>query len=272
MTNYFAKNLVVRHSITALVAAGLNFSAVAFSADAEADAEAPAKTTAAPAKPKPATPPKAEKPAAKEDAAAKEDPAATDQADTEQGDATATKETKEPAKPVTPRSQTSKNLEKRLSLGTSVGWAVVRPAKGAWIGLGASDISLQWRMSQKEDGKLFITGRYAPFAGVWTVNKRDYDTTLHGIYAGAELQVPTNMMRAATLKAGVELGYMLVYAKAQDKAAPSGDVKGGKVNLTAGGGADWGILSNKVKVGPFARVQVGGFSIFNVGGSARFVF
>jgi hypothetical protein len=127
-------------------------------------------------------------------------------------------------------------------------------------------------MSQKEDGKLFITGRYAPFAGVWTVNRRDYDTTLHGFYAGAEYQAPTSMMGAATLKAGMELGYMLVYAKAQDKAAPSGDVKGGKANLTAGGGADWSILSNKVKVGPFARVHVGGFSIFNVGGSARFVF
>jgi hypothetical protein len=261
MTNYFAKNLVIKQTITALVAAGLNFSAAALSADDEADTEKPsAKTTTAPAKPKPATPPKAEKPAAKEPV------------DTEQGDTAATKETKEPAKPVAQKSQTSKNLDNRLSLGTSVGWAAIKPAKGTWIGLGASDINLQWRMSQKDDGKLFITGRYAPFAGVWTVNRRDYDTTLHGFYAGAEFQAPTSMLGGVTLKGGVEVGYMLVYAKAQDKAAPSGDVKGGKASLTAGGGADWSILSNKVKVGPFARAHVGGFSIFNFGGSARFVF
>ena len=202
-------------------------------------------------------PQKAETPAPAEDD--------TEESDTEKpADAAAKPATKQVVK-----SAASKSLENRLSLGTSLGWGIVKPAKGTWNGLGTSDLSLRWRTSRKEGGKLFITGRYAPFAGVWTVDKRDYDTTLHGIYGGAEFQSPVGN---ATLKAGVELGYMMVYAKAQDKAEAASDVKGGKVNMTAGGGADWSILSNKVKIGPFARVHVAGFSIINVGGSAQFVF
>jgi hypothetical protein len=70
----------------------------------------------------------------------------------------------------------------------------------------------------------------------------------------------------------VELGYMLVYAKPQDKAETANDVKGGKVNVAAGGGADWAILNGKIKVGPFARLHFVGFTIVNVGGSVNFVF
>lgn len=170
------------------------------------------------------------------------------------------------------RSQMSTAMDNRLALSTSLGWAVVKPSKGTWIGVGASDLSARWRESQKGDGKLFITIRYAPFAGVWSVNDRDYDTTLHGIYGGAEFHKTLEAMGAATLKAGVELGYMLVYADPQDKAEAAGDVNSGKVNLTTGGGLEWGILKDKVKVGPFARLHLAGFTIFNVGGSINFVF
>jgi type IV secretory pathway VirB10-like protein len=176
------------------------------------------------------------------------------------------------ASPEVVRSQMSKAMDNRLSLSTSLGWAVIKPSKGAWIGVGASDLSARWRESQKGDGKLFITMRYAPFTGVWSVSDRDYDTTLHGIYGGAEFHKTLEAMGAATLKAGVELGYMLVYADPQDKAEAAGDVKSGKVNLTTGGGLEWGILKDKVKVGPFARLHLAGFTIFNVGGSINFVF
>lgn len=184
---------------------------------------------------------------------------------------TATQEKPE-ASPEVVRSQMSKAMDNRLSLSTSLGWAVVKPSKGTWIGIGASDLSARWRESQKGDGKLFITIRYAPFAGVWSVSDRDYDTTLHGIYGGAEFHKTLEAMGAATLKAGVELGYMLVYADPQDKAEAADDVKSGKVNLTTGGGLEWGILKDKVKVGPFARLHLAGFTIFNVGGSINFVF
>lgn len=177
-----------------------------------------------------------------------------------------------PEQKAIPRSALSKKLDSRLSLGTSIGWGVVKPAKGTWIGLGTSELSFQYRNSAKADGKLYITGRYAPFAGVWTVDKRDYDTTLHGLYGGAEIHLPGTPLPSTTLKAGVELGYMLVYAKPQDRAEADSAVKGGKLNLTAGGGMDWSLLDNKIKVGPFARLHLIGFTIVNVGASARFVF
>jgi hypothetical protein len=175
-------------------------------------------------------------------------------------------------KPVVVQSQQSKAIENRLSLTTSLGWAVVKPANGTWAGIGASDISARWRESNKGDGKVFITARYVPVAGVWTVDDRDYDTTLHGIFGGAEYEKPIEFMGAPTIKAGVELGYMLVYAKPQDKAEAANDVKGGKVNVAAGGGADWAMLNGKIKVGPFARLHFVGFTIVNVGGSVNFVF
>jgi hypothetical protein len=175
-------------------------------------------------------------------------------------------------KPIVVQSQQSKAIENRLSLTTSLGWAVVKPANGTWTGIGASDISARWRESNKGDGKVFITARYVPVAGVWTVDDRDYDTTLHGIFGGAEYEKPIEFMGAPTIKAGVELGYMLVYAKPQDKAEAANGVKGGKVNVAAGGGADWAILNGKIKVGPFARLHFVGFTIVNVGGSVNFVF
>jgi len=180
--------------------------------------------------------------------------------------------TKKNLKPAPVKSELSKSLDSRLSLGTSLGWAIVKPAKGTWSGLGTSDLSARWRQSRKEDGNLFITARYAPFIGTWTVDKRDYDTTLHGVFGGAELHKPTGLFGDANLKAGVELGYMLVYAHPQDKAKAASDVKGGKVNLAAHGGLEWSLLSDKVKVGPIARVHIVGFSMLNLGGSIHFVF
>ena len=178
------------------------------------------------------------------------------------------KDEAENAEPVV-KSDSSLFLEKRFSLGTSVGWAVVKPSKGTWVGLGASEVSFQWRLSSDDSSPLSVTGRYAPFAGVWTVNKRDYDVAVHGIYGGAEYRIPAG---TATLRAAAELGYMLIYARAQDKTKLTSDVMGGKANISLGGGADWKFASDKILVGPFARFHVGGFSIFNVGASARFVF
>ena len=228
----------------------------------DAESAKPTQTIVAPAeKPTPAAPPAAPKVAPLNKKVEETD-----------DDEAQTSAQKAPTKPALVQSQLSKSLEGRLSLATSLGWSIVKPANGTWIGIGASDIGARWRESIKGDGKVFITARYAPVAGVWTVDNRDYDTTLHGIYGGAEYQKPIEFMGAPTIKAGVELGYMLVYAKPQDEAEAADDVKGGKVNLAVGGGADWDILNGKVKVGPFARLHIVGFTIVNLGGSINFVF
>lgn len=180
-------------------------------------------------------------------------------------------EQKTEAKPMV-RSAASKALENRLFMGTSLGWALVKPSKGTWIGIGAADTYFRWRASSNEDAPVYITGRYAPVAGVWSTGNRDYDTTLHGIYAGAEYVLPLRLASNFSLKASSELGYMLVYAKAQDGAPESSDVKKGTLNLSVGGGGDWSLFSNKLKLGPFVRLHAVGFNMVNVGASAQFVF
>ena len=77
------------------------------------------------------------------------------------------------------RSASSKAIENRLSVGTSLGWSIVKPSKGTWIGIGASDTFFRWKTSGAEDHPVSATLRYAPLTGVWTVGKRDYDVTLH---------------------------------------------------------------------------------------------
>jgi hypothetical protein len=114
------------------------------------------------------------------------------------------------------KSAASKRLEDRLSIGPSLGWSIVKPTKGSWIGLGSADVLLRWKTSPAESSRLFFTTRYAPVAGVWSYENRDYDTTLHGIYAGAEYMFPVTSNGSLQLKASAEAGYMLVYAKSQD--------------------------------------------------------
>lgn len=230
---------------------------------AEQPTQSAPKVVTPPEKPTPATPPTA---------APKVVPLNKKSEEVEDEDEKAAAPAKKPSRQSVVQSQASKAIENRLSLATSLGWALVTPAKGSWIGVGASDVSARWRESIHGDGKAFITVRYAPVAGVWKVDDRDYDTSLHGIYGGVEYQKPVEFLAAPTIKAGVELGYMLVYARPQDEAEAADDVKGGKFNLTVGGGADWDILDGKVKVGPFARLHLLGFTIVNVGGSVNFVF
>jgi hypothetical protein len=201
--------------------------------------------------------------------APKKEEAASQQADDQESADKTDKSTTEKTNKSETKAHADSAVNNRLFLGTSVGWGVIKPSKGSWNGLGTSDVSARWRTGGKEGGNLFITGRYAPFVGVWHLDHRDYDTTLHGIYAGTEYVMPISSMN---LKAGVELGYMLVYAKPQDNGAAASDVKGNKVNLSAGGGADWGFFGDKVRIGPFARVHFAGFSIINIGGSVQFGF
>lgn len=168
------------------------------------------------------------------------------------------------------RSATSIALDERLSLGTAIGWAYVKPSAGTWSGLGTSTLSGSWRKSPKPDGSLFITGRYTPYSGVWRLNDRDYDTTIHGGFIGASWLLPFAPGKSE-IKAGVELGYLMVYAIPQDGAEVDGKAKGGKV---AGGFSteiNWTFLS-KLKIGPVIRVGAGSFSSVFVGAAANYVF
>lgn len=167
------------------------------------------------------------------------------------------------------RSATSLALENRLSLGTSVGWAYVKPSAGTWTGIGGSTLHGSWRNSAKPDGILFITGRYAPFTGVWRLNDRDYNTTAHGLFAGTSWLLPFS--KKAEIKAGVEVGYLMVYAIPQDRAEVDGKVKGGKAAAGITSEVNWTVLS-KMKIGPTIRVGGGGFTYASLGAAANYVF
>ena len=200
----------------------------------------------------------------------KKAPAEEEQAETTKDDQPAGTETHTPEHPVAvARSATSISLDERLSLGTGLGWAVVKPQIGKWQGVGATTVVGSWRKSQKPDGNLFITGSYTPYAGTWLVDDRFYDTTVHAFMGGVNWLFPLAANKG--LKAGVELGYLMVYASPQDRSDADGKVKGGK--FAAGGNLelDWTVLG-KVKVGPMVRVNGGGFSTAFVGAVANFVF
>jgi hypothetical protein len=195
---------------------------------------------------------------------------AEDQEESEQTQEAAPTE-KVAAKPMA-RSGASKTVENRLSVGTSLGWSVVKPSKGTWIGIGATDMFFRWKTANTDDHPLAATLRYAPLTGVWNTGNRDYDVTLHGIFAGADYLLPLRAAANLSVKAGAELGYLLPYAKAQDGAPESSDVKKGSLSFAVSSGADWSLMNNKLKVGPVIRLQAIGFTVINLGGAAQFVF
>lgn len=171
---------------------------------------------------------------------------------------------------VATRSVTSHTLDERLLIGTSLGWSKITPTQGTWSGLGTSSINVAWRTSRQADGNLYITGRYTTYAGNWLYENHYYDTTIHGLISGLEWVLPFHLGRAQW-KAGVELGYLMVYAKRQDSGEVDSKVKSNKASV--GGATDvyWTIL-DKVRIGPFVQVSGGGFSIAQFGGAAAFVF
>lgn len=245
------------HSVIVLSTAVVAFNCRSMAADTEvADGEA-----------ENGTPPAAEKHKKKAKKAAtpeEEQTEATQNGDPEKSaDAEAT-----PLVTVT-RSQTSIALDERLTIGTGIGWAYVKPQVGKWQGVGASTVVASWRKSPKPEGNLFITGSYTPYTGAWLVDERYYDTTVHALMAGVNWLFPLGANKG--LKAGVELGYLMVYANPQDRVDADGKVKGGKF---AGGGSlemDWTLLG-KVKVGPMIRVHGGGFSTAFAGAVVNYVF
>ena len=198
----------------------------------------------------------------------------TPPSDTAPSGSTSTGETeslaKEPEKIGVIRSASSKALDQRLSIGAGLGWAQVKPSSGTWSGYGATDVNVSWQMSKKANEMLFITGRYTPYAGTWSLNGRYYDTTAHGFFAGPQFRFRGGSSSPA-IKAGAELGYIVVYSSAQDGAAIDGASKTNKFSVGGHGEVEWTLLE-KVRVGPFIRLSTGGFTIAHFGGATSFVF
>ena len=260
----------MRHIIISTFLIGISSSLIAKGLDELSD-EAAAKDQKAP-------------PSEKAMPATKEEPAAPSNVAPPEGGTEAAPEAVPTANPAAPpsaiplspekeplvRSATSKKLDQRLALGTSFGWAKVKPATGTWEGLGASDVTMSWRTSKKADGNLFVTARYAPYAGTWKLDNRYYNATAHGLFVGPQWRL-SSVESAVAIKAGIELGYFLVYSSAQDGQEVDGAAKAGKANFGAHSEFEWTFLE-KVHAGPFLRVNSGGFNIAQFGGAVSFVF
>ncbi len=168
------------------------------------------------------------------------------------------------------KSSSSKKLDNRALLGASVGWVSMRSTSSTWAVGGASSVFGAWRLSQKEDGLVYATGRYTPFAGTLKCDEISYDATGHGFFGGAYFLIP-NLPSQTALKLGGELGFLKVYAKPQD--GSSGDAKAKKSAPLAGLNAelDWTFLE-KVQLGPFINAYFGGATIVYLGASTSLAF
>lgn len=218
--------------------------------------------------------PEVEKPVSEKPAKKKPAKKPAEEQEEQTADEQPSKPTETPAKPETPvvvtRSATSLALDERLSVGSGIGWSYVKPKVGKWNGLGTTTVIGSWRKSPKPDGTLFITGSYTPYAGTWLVDERFYNTTAHAFTGGASWLLSSTPGKAS-IKAGVELGVLMVYASPQDGSEADGQVKGAKF---AGGGnfeMNWTFL-NKVKAGPFLRLNAGNFSTAFLGGAVHCMF
>lgn len=186
-----------------------------------------------------------------------------------------------PAKTSTPPPQAAKTttpatpmlshrINDRLQLGVSLGFASIKPSAGSWQGLGFSSVTGAWKGSSKVESSFYISGRYTPYAGVLTVEHEDYDAAMHGFFVGPQWQLPIGS-QGRVLKAGLELGYLLVYAKPQDRYSTATKAKENKV--VAGGGVEfaWMLLEN-VQLGPFLAAHAGSTQIYQGGVASSFLF
>lgn len=168
------------------------------------------------------------------------------------------------------KSVLSKKLDSRLQIGTSVGWASVRTNSGPWTVAAGSAVYGAWRRSKDTSGKLYITARYAPYAGSFAFENTYYDGTIHGFLVGASWLTPANI-GGANLKAGVELGYLMLYASPQDGTVADSKAKAGTVAAGIASELYWTILE-KMHLGPFVNFYMGGATIAHLGAAASFVF
>jgi hypothetical protein len=168
------------------------------------------------------------------------------------------------------RSATSLRLNDRLAIGTTMGWRIVKPAEGEWIGIGGSDLNLSWKFSSNTDSRLFLTTRYTPVTGVWKYEDRYYNTTLHGLFVGSDLVLPVRL-GSSNLRFGGEVGYLLVYTTAQDEAEIDSETRTNRFAYGLTSDWTWQIME-KVWAGPSIRLTAGAFATTSIGAGMRFVF
>ncbi|MCX6127303.1 MAG: hypothetical protein NTV34_21490 [Proteobacteria bacterium] len=168
------------------------------------------------------------------------------------------------------KSGLSEKLSGRLAVGMGVGIGKMRPSMGTWEGSGVSTVFTTWKIANDPGSRVFATARYMPFAGIWEVERRYYDTTFHGLFFGGSFLMPIEPFNA-TFKAGLELGYLVPYLRSQDGEVYDSRLRAGKMIVSNILDLNWTIL-DKTQFGPFLYAAMGGTRIIQGGVQTSFIF
>jgi len=163
----------------------------------------------------------------------------------------------------------SHRVNGRLSLGSAIGIASIKPLGGSWSGGGFASVTSEWRLLPKSESWL-LSARYTPYAGTLNIEGDYYDATIHGIFLGGK-GAKSNLLGASTFKVGVDVGYLLIYSKPQGGYESTRSSKEGKVSVGTSTELVWKTME-KMQVGPFLAASFGNIQMIQGGALALFLF
>lgn len=168
------------------------------------------------------------------------------------------------------RSEISKKIDNKLVLGTSLGWVSLSGEGGNWNAAFHGQIFLAYALGINLVGfELGATARYVAMDVTPRIDKNSYRGVVEGYSFGAEGRKVLN--ESWTAVAGADLGYFITSLDSSDDLPKVAAHEENGISLAVGGGADWA-WSEKIKLGPRARLGVGGFSTFEISGALSCYF
>jgi hypothetical protein len=168
------------------------------------------------------------------------------------------------------KSEVSKAIAGRLSMGTSYGWVFGSRSTGKWSARGGtSDVSIGYKLRTLATVyDLIGTYRYVPFVVQGEQDFQSYRGTWQVHYIGGKFaRQVKNILTFGML----EVGYVAAQALSTDGLAEKSNVQDGGAALAIGGGADFKLV-DQFFVGPRLNVSVGSIRTVQLAGAASFAF
>lgn len=167
------------------------------------------------------------------------------------------------------RSEFSKSLEKKLSIGSGVGYTSLSGADGWTAGM-TGDFRIGYIVSSNflANGSASITYRYLPLDVTVQTDNQSYQGVIESHYFGGTW---TKQTEGVEIIASGEVGLVDISLSSTDGQTENESLEDGTFSVALGGGANWTIL-DKVKAGPRAYIGFGAKSYFQLGGTISFLF
>lgn len=175
------------------------------------------------------------------------------------------------AVPAAVTASVGRTITETMYLSTSFGWVTPSRSEGDWRGAGMSDITLGYKLPVSlGDASLYGTYRYAPVAIAGKIDSNAYRGVWDMHYFGG---LGSFALSGLDLIGTFEIGYVLVYLDSVDGIDLEPEHAESGVSVALGGGADWEVLGEKgFKLGPRMHLGFGGFTTFQFGAAATFMF